>query len=242
MHRARARARDVPRRQQPAHAQPALHARGADRVLTDAYPEDEYWRRPAARDRRRDRRGARAAWSCASPPSCPRGCARTACASSRRSRGTLHSARTNAFFLGGGKALMNSYYARRRAARRRRPLRRRGRRRSTSPTAASLGATVDRTGASSIASRAKPSCSRRGGFESNLEWLQRDLGRRPPTTSSCAARRTTRAACCKLMLDARRAAGRRSDAVPLRRDRRARAEVRRRHRDAPRLRSRSASS
>ena len=26
-------------------------------------------------------------------------------------RGTLHLARTNAFFLGGGKALMNSYYA-----------------------------------------------------------------------------------------------------------------------------------
>ena len=26
-------------------------------------------------------------------------------------RGTLHLSRTNAFFLGGGKALMNSYYA-----------------------------------------------------------------------------------------------------------------------------------
>ena len=26
-------------------------------------------------------------------------------------RGTLHLGRTNAFFLGGGKALMNSYYA-----------------------------------------------------------------------------------------------------------------------------------
>ena len=32
-------------------------------------------------------------------------------ASRRSLRGTLHLARTNAFFLGGGKALMNSYYA-----------------------------------------------------------------------------------------------------------------------------------
>ena len=44
-------------------------------------------------------------------------------------RGTLHLGRTNAFFLGGGKALMNSYYA---AAERlgvRVDVRRRGRRR-----------------------------------------------------------------------------------------------------------------
>ena len=34
----------------------------------------------------------------------------TACASSRRSSGTLQPRRTNAFFLGGGKALVNAYY------------------------------------------------------------------------------------------------------------------------------------
>ena len=43
-------------------------------------------------------------------------------------RGTLHLSRTNAFFLGGGKALMNSYYAAADALGHRRPLRRRGRR------------------------------------------------------------------------------------------------------------------
>jgi tricarballylate dehydrogenase len=89
-------------------------------------------------------------------------------------RGTLHLGRTNAFFLGGGKALMNSYYA----------------------TAARLGVKVlydaevvgldvtdrartrvtvrlpDRT----ITVQAKSLVLAAGGFESNLEWLKEIWG------------------------------------------------------------------
>ena len=81
-------------------------------------------------------------------------------------RGTLHLSRTNAFFLGGGKALMNSYYA----------------------AAERLGIEVrydaevigiEATGPSPVV-RLKPDTTVRGtslvlasgGFESNLEWLK----------------------------------------------------------------------
>ena len=109
--------------------------------------------------------------------------------------GTLHLGRTNAFFLGGGKALMNAYYA----------------------TAERLGVEIlydaevvaldidGRRG--SIAAtvtlrrlpetRCTPSAlvAAAGGFEANLEWLREILGRRRPTTSSSAARPTTGARC-----------------------------------------------
>jgi tricarballylate dehydrogenase len=104
--------------------------------------------------------------------------------------GTLHLSRTNAFFLGGGKALVNAYYR----------------------AAAALGveilyetevvelaidgrrfesATVHRGGERRVL-RAKAMVAAAGGFESNLEWLREAWGRRP-TTSSCAGRRTTAA-------------------------------------------------
>ena len=89
-------------------------------------------------------------------------------------RGTLHLGRTNAFFLGGGKALMNSYYA----------------------AAARLGIDVlydadvvgldleggtfraasvaGAGGARTVAARAAVLAS--GGFESNLEWLREAWG------------------------------------------------------------------
>jgi tricarballylate dehydrogenase len=90
--------------------------------------------------------------------------------------GTLHLSRTNAFFLGGGKALMNAYYR----------------------SAASLGvdilyeteiaaiameggrfrsATLSRAGATREV-RAKVLVAAAGGFESNLEWLREAWG--PP--------------------------------------------------------------
>jgi tricarballylate dehydrogenase len=89
-------------------------------------------------------------------------------------RGTLHLSRTNAFFLGGGKALMNTYYA----------------------AAECLGIDVrydaDVTGidlddgefgprASPIAEpsgvvRARAAVLASGGFEANLEWLQQVWG------------------------------------------------------------------
>ena len=89
-------------------------------------------------------------------------------------RGTLHLGRTNAFFLGGGKALMNSYYA----------------------TAERLGIEVVydaevvgldlegarfagahvQAGGSSHRIRAKAAVLASGGFESNLEWLREAWG------------------------------------------------------------------
>jgi tricarballylate dehydrogenase len=89
-------------------------------------------------------------------------------------RGTLHLARTNAFFLGGGKAVMNSYYA----------------------AAARLGIQVCydtdvvgfelapetchgvhvRIGERTQLVRAKAVVVATGGFESNLEWLKKEWG------------------------------------------------------------------
>lgn len=90
--------------------------------------------------------------------------------------GTLHLSRTNAFFLGGGKALVNAYYR----------------------TAEALGveilyesevvglaisgrrfesATVDRAGVRRVL-RARAMVAAAGGFESNLDWLREAWG--PP--------------------------------------------------------------
>lgn len=89
-------------------------------------------------------------------------------------RGTLHLARTNAFFLGGGKALMNSYYA----------------------SAERLGVRVKYdaevigldlqdgefrsasvlTGGGVETIRARSAVLAAGGFESNLEWLREIWG------------------------------------------------------------------
>ncbi len=87
----------------------SMHERPTD-VLTEAYPEEEYWQdllkvtggQTNEQLARHDdpHLGARAR----------RGWSSTACASSPRSAGTLHLSRTNAFFLGGGKALVNAYY------------------------------------------------------------------------------------------------------------------------------------
>jgi len=89
-------------------------------------------------------------------------------------RGTLHLARTNAFFLGGGKAMMNAYYA----------------------TAAKLGVTIiygaevrnleicdGRFVSAEVALynlpskvRAKSVIVASGGFQANLEWLKESWG------------------------------------------------------------------
>ena len=89
-------------------------------------------------------------------------------------RGTLHLARTNAFFLGGGKALMNSYYA----------------------AAERLGihvvydaevvglelpggqfrAAIVRSGGRDRTIRARVAVMATGGFESNIDWLREIWG------------------------------------------------------------------
>jgi tricarballylate dehydrogenase len=90
--------------------------------------------------------------------------------------GTLHLARTNAFFLGGGKALMNAYYAAATAM---------GVEVSYDTEAVELeiegdrfvSATVQRAGARHRI-RAKALLAASGGFESNLAWLREAWG--PP--------------------------------------------------------------
>jgi tricarballylate dehydrogenase len=114
-------------------------------------------------------------------------------------RGTLHLARTNAFFLGGGTALMNSYYA---AAERlgvevrydaevvELALR----------DGAFHSATVRSAGATSEL-RAQAVVLAAGGFEANLEWLERAWG---PAARNFLIRGTpyNTGTVLKLMLDA----------------------------------------
>ena len=229
------RAARTPRRQQPPHAQPPLRARRAHRRA----------------DRRVSRRTSSCRICCASPASetnealarlvvsqiggCPAWMARHGARFQSSLRGTLHLGRTNAFFLGGGKALMNSYYA---------PRPRAGHRRaSTTPRSSGLDLRGrpfrGRDGAAATA-RATRARTRRGAGRRRLRVeprvAARGLGRRGATTSSSAARRTTRARVLRLMLDAGAQPVGDARAVPRRRDRRPRAEVRRRHRHAARLR------
>ena len=89
-------------------------------------------------------------------------------------RGTLHLSRTNAFFLGGGKALMNSYYA---AA---------GRLGvdviyDAEVTGLNLSegrfdSAVVQVGGQTRTVRARTAVLASGGFESNLEWLRESWG------------------------------------------------------------------
>jgi tricarballylate dehydrogenase len=85
-------------------------------------------------------------------------------------RGTLHLSRTNAFFLGGGKALMNSYYA---------AASRLGIDVLYDAEVVALdldggsfrGATVE-TGGARMVIRAGAAVVATGGFESNIDWLK----------------------------------------------------------------------
>jgi tricarballylate dehydrogenase len=89
-------------------------------------------------------------------------------------RGTLHLARTNAFFLGGGKALMNSYYA---------AAARAGIQILYDAEVVGLdmdggrfrAATVMRNGRP-MSIRAKAAVIASGGFEANIDWLREIWG------------------------------------------------------------------
>ena len=80
------------------------------RLLTESYPEDEFLadliRVTGGETDERWR-----AWSSSESAECPAWMRQLGVRFQSSLRGTLHLARTNAFFLGGGKALMNSYYA-----------------------------------------------------------------------------------------------------------------------------------
>ena len=114
-------------------------------------------------------------------------------------RGTLHLSRTNAFFLGGGKALMNSYYA---------SAERLGIRVLYDAEVVGLelrdgmfqGATVLIGGAEQVV-RARAVVVAAGGFEANLEWLEEAWG---PAARNFVVRGTpyNKGRLLKLMLDA----------------------------------------
>jgi tricarballylate dehydrogenase len=89
-------------------------------------------------------------------------------------RGTLHLGRTNAFFLGGGKALMNTYYA---------AAERLGVRIVYDAEVVTLDVVDGRFRAASVRSRDRETTVRAGavilaagGFESNLDWLKEIWG------------------------------------------------------------------
>jgi tricarballylate dehydrogenase len=78
-------------------------------VMTDAYPEDEFLS-DLLRVSGHETNEALARLVVTRSAECPAWMQRHGARFQSSLRGTLHLGRTNAFFLGGGKALMNSYY------------------------------------------------------------------------------------------------------------------------------------
>jgi tricarballylate dehydrogenase len=149
-----------------------MHERPAD-VLTDSYPEEEYWQDLVkVTGGQTNERLARL--TIRESDDCRAWMVRHGVRFQPSLRGTLHLSRTNAFFLGGGKALLNAYY---RAAEELgveiaydaevRHLDIRGGR--------FVSATVVRHGATHEI-RAKAVVAAAGGFESNISWLKEAWG------------------------------------------------------------------
>ena len=86
-----------------------MHA-GPSQFLTDSYSEDEFLS-DLLRVSGHETDEALARLVIRESAGCPEWMRRFGVRFQSPLRGTLHLARTNAFFLGGGKALMNSYYA-----------------------------------------------------------------------------------------------------------------------------------
>jgi tricarballylate dehydrogenase len=89
-------------------------------------------------------------------------------------RGTLHLARTNAFFLGGGTALMNSYYAA--AERLGIDVRYDAEVVELTLRDGAFNAATVRTGGATSEVRARAVVLAAGGFEANLVWLEQAWG------------------------------------------------------------------
>jgi len=149
-----------------------MHDAPAD-VLTDAYPEEEYWE-----DLRKvtggetDERLAR--MTIRSTATCREWMQEHGVRFQPALGGTLHLARTNAFFLGGGKALVNAYY---------RSAERLGVEIAYDSEVVALDIADGRFGSAQVVRhgaevtiRARSVVAAAGGFESNLEWLKEAWG------------------------------------------------------------------
>jgi tricarballylate dehydrogenase len=140
-------------------------------VLVDAYPEEEFWQdllkvTGGATDERLARLVIRASSNC-------RDWMRRHGVHFQPSlSGTLHLARTNAFFMGGGKALVNAYYRSAQAL---------GVQVRYDAPVAALEIEDGRFVAARLGSgerlQAKACVLAAGGFESNREWLREAWGR-----------------------------------------------------------------
>jgi tricarballylate dehydrogenase len=149
-----------------------MHAAPED-VLTDAYPEEEYWQDLVkVTDGQTNEQLARA--TIRSTATCRRWMHAHGVRFQRSLGGTLHVSRTNAFFLGGGKALVNAYY---------RSAEQLGVGVSYDSEIVGLdiadgrfrAARVVRNGVERVI-RARSVVAAAGGFESNLEWLREAWG------------------------------------------------------------------
>jgi tricarballylate dehydrogenase len=149
-----------------------MHDRPVD-VMTDVYPEEEYWQ-DLVRVTGGKTHEQLARMTIRESADCRAWMVRHGVRFQPSLRGTLHLSRTNAFFLGGGKALVNAYYR----------------------TAQELGIEVaydtevrdlnlqdGRMASVSVVQhgvaheiRAKAVVAAAGGFESNLDWLKEAWG------------------------------------------------------------------
>ena len=149
-----------------------MHDRPVD-VLTDAYPEEEYWK-DLLRVTGGKTNEALARMTIQQSADCRAWMVEQGVRFQASLRGTLHLQRTNAFFLGGGKALVNAFYQTARAlgieieyeAEVQDLTIQDGR--FTSATVVQRGATYE--------VRAKTVVAASGGFESNLAWLKEVWG------------------------------------------------------------------
>jgi tricarballylate dehydrogenase len=142
-------------------------------TLTDSYPEEEYWKELAGvTGGETDERLARMVIRETDP--CRRWMREQGVRFQPSLGGTLHLSRTNAFFLGGGKALLNAYY--RAAARAGVEVVYDAEVRDVSFEGRTFSSLEVKQNGSSARLRGKTLVAASGGFQANLEWLEQAWG------------------------------------------------------------------
>ncbi|MGE0815994.1 MAG: FAD-dependent tricarballylate dehydrogenase TcuA [Vicinamibacterales bacterium] len=141
-------------------------------VLSDRYTPDEFWADVLRVSGETDEPLARLVIEASA--GCPDWMRRHGVRFQTALRGTLHLGRTNAFFLGGGKALMNTYYAA--AARLGVDVRYDAAIDALEMDGDTCRTVIAGTPAGSMAVAARAVVLAAGGFEANLEWLRRVWG------------------------------------------------------------------